>query len=66
MTNETNTTTKTWIVKLSANWMLDHLDVWEAVCEALKTLQKQAPELFTRQPQMMIVETEDGIKITLE
>lgn len=111
----TTATNNTFNVKLSALWMADHLDVWEADCEApegtfkgkvwvgtiteaqgkeiisrcdiykdtdgfeeealkfchsaqrvLKALRKQAPELFPRQPQMVIVETEDGIKITWE
>lgn len=34
MTNTTNNPTTTWTVRLSANWMTDHLDVWEADCEA--------------------------------
>ena len=29
----TSTATKTWQVRLSALWMDDHLDVWEADCD---------------------------------
>ena len=32
----------------------------------LQALKKQAPELFPRQPKMVVVETEDGIKVTWE
>lgn len=32
----------------------------------LDALKKQAPELFPRQPKMVVVETEDGIKVTWE
>jgi len=37
-----------------------------AAQRVLKALRKQAPELFPRQPQMVIVETEDGIRVTWE